>query len=95
MQEQYYIVRGSQSGVYFGKIKEKNGANVVMENARMLWYWDGAASVMQIAAEGVKRPKECKFTMAVNEIEIIDAIATIPCTPEAVNIIKDVKEWKR
>lgn len=43
-----------------------------MTNARCLWYWDGAASLMQLAMEGVTAPQNCKFTMPADEVTILD-----------------------
>ena len=89
------IVRGDRSGVFFGTLTGKHGSEVELENCRRLWYWDGAASLSQLAMEGVKRPNNCKFTMTVNEIIITDAIEIILCTDEAIRNIEGVSEWKR
>lgn len=93
--EKYYIIRGNYSGVFFGNIKERNGQEITITNCRRIWYWDGAASISQLALEGVKNPDNCKFTVTVPELTILDAIEIIPCSETAVKIIKDVKEWKR
>lgn len=89
------ITRGDRSGVFFGTLVAKEGQEVKLENCRRIWYWDGAASLSQLAMEGVKNPAECKFTMAVNEIIITDVIEIIPCTEEAISNIEGVPEWKR
>ena len=94
MDNQKYIIRGDRSGVFFGEIKEHSGQEVTIRNARRLWYWDGAASLSQLAAEGVKAPRNCKFTVTVEELTILDAIELIPCTEAAVKSINGVKEWK-
>lgn len=90
----YYIVRGDRSGVFFGKINYQNGGEVQMTNARCIWQWKGAASIVELAQNGVKYPDDCKFTVVVEEITITDAIEIIPCTEEATAIIKAVKEWR-
>lgn len=90
----YYIVRGDRSGVFFGKINYQNGGEVQMTDARCIWFWEGAASIVELAQSGVKCPDECKFTVSVEEITITDMIETIPCTEEATAIIKAVREWK-
>ena len=82
------IVRGDRSGVFFGTLKEKEGREVVLTNCRRLWYWEGAASISQLAAEGTTNPGDCKFTVSVDEIGILDAIEIIPCTENAVNSIE-------
>lgn len=93
--DKYYIIRGDRSGVFFGNIKERNGQEVTITNCRRIWYWDGAASISQLALEGVKNPENCKFTVTVPELTILDAIEIIPCSETAVKIIKGVKEWRR
>ena len=95
MNNQKVIVRCDRSGVFYGEIKERNGSEVVMTNARCLWYWYGAASLLQLALEGVTNPKECKFTVYVPEIALLDAIEIIPCSDKAIESIEGVKEWKR
>lgn len=95
MEEKNYIVRADRAGVFFGKIKERNGGEVTMTDVRRLWYWDGAASLSQLATEGVKAPENCKFTVYVPEMTILGVIEIIPCTTMAEDSIKKVKEWKR
>lgn len=89
------IVRGEVSGVFFGVLAARDGREVRLTNCRRLWYWDGAASISQLAKDGTKAPEKCKFTVTVDEIEILDAIEVIPCTPVSSESIKSVKEWKR
>lgn len=90
-----YIVRADRAGGFFGQIAEKNGSEVTMRNVRRLWYWDGAASLSQLAVDGVTNPESCKFTVTVEEMEILGVIEIIPCTDKAVACIEAVKEWKR
>lgn len=94
MNKQYCILRTERAGVFAGTIKERNGSEVTMTDARRLWYWDGAASLSQLAVEGTSKPRNCKFTVVVPEITVLGAIEIIPCTEEAEASIKGVKEWK-
>ena len=94
MNKQYCIVRAERAGVFAGTIKERNGSEVTMTDTRRLWYWDGAASLSQLAVEGTSKPRNCKFTVVVPEITVLGAIEIIPCTEEAEASIKGVKEWK-
>ncbi len=88
------IVRGDRSGVFFGTLAEKDGLEVKLTDCRRLWHWSGAASLSQLAAEGVKKPGDCKFTVSVSEIAILDAIEIIPCTNQAVEVISSIREWR-
>ena len=92
--EQCYIIRGDRSGVFFGEIAERNGREVTIRNARRLWRWDGAASLSQLAVDGPKKPQNCKFTVTVSSIVILDAIEILPCTEQAEESIKSVAVWK-
>ena len=94
MDNKYYIVRGQGSGVFFGQVRERNGQEVTLGNVRKLWYWDGACAVEQLARDGVSRPRNCKFTVTVEEMTITDAIQIIPCTDAAQKSICGVAEWK-
>lgn len=89
------IVRGDRSGVFFGTLTKKDGREVELENCRRLWYWEGAASISQLAADGTVSPDSCKFTVTVSRIAILDAIEIIPCTDKAIESIEGVKERKR
>lgn len=94
MTGKYVIVRGDRSGVFAGVLVSQDGQKVELKDCRRLWYWDGAASISQIAKEGVKRPRSCKFTVTVDQIVILDAIEIIPATAAAEENIKAVQEWK-
>lgn len=89
-----YIVRCDRSGVFYGEIESRNGQEVTMRNARCLWYWDGAASLLQLAKEGTTEPRNCKFTVYVDELTVVDAIEILPCTDKAADSIEGVSEWR-
>lgn len=89
------IIRGNRSGVEFGKLVSQNGSEVTLKNARRIWYWDGAASLSQLAKDGTTNPTNCKFTVFVDSITILDAIEIIPCTDKAIKSIEEVRAWKR
>ena len=95
MDNKYYIVRAKEAGVFAGNIKERNGDEVTMTNVRQIWYWDGAASLMQMAQSGVTNPGDCKFTVTVDELTVMGVCEIIPCTDIAEKCIKAVAEWKR
>lgn len=89
------IIRAYGAGVFYGTLNEVEGNTVELTQCRRLWYWDGAASLSQLAAEGVKRPENCKFTVVVDSIVILNVIEIIPATDEAQKSIEDVRVWKK
>lgn len=92
---QKYIIRCDRAGVFYAEIKERRGDEADLVNARRLWYWEGAASLSQLATEGVKAPENCKFTVTVPSMTVLGVIELIPCTKAAVQSIDGVPEWKR
>ena len=95
MANQKFIFRGDRSGVFYGEMGERDGREVQIINCRRLWYWDGAASLSQLALEGVTEPRRCKFTVTVPELIITDLIEFIPCSEAACKSIDGVPVWKR
>ena len=94
MNEKYYIIRCDRAGVFFGKIKERRNSEVDLTDCRRIWYWDGAASLSQLAMEGVNKPQNCKFTITVPAMTVLGVIEIIPCTDKAIESIKAVQEWR-
>jgi hypothetical protein len=90
----YVVVRCDRAGVFAGVLEEHEGQQVVLHGARKLWRWYGATETLQIAAEGVNRPRDCRFTMEVESITLTDAIEIIPTTEAAEANIKAVPVWK-
>lgn len=88
------IIRGNYSGVFFGTLVYRDGQEVKLADCRRIWFWDGAASISQLAVDGVKNPDNCKFTVVVPEIEILDAVEVIPCSKKAIRCIENVPVWK-
>jgi hypothetical protein len=91
----YVIVRTYSAGVFAGLLESRKGQEVVMREARRLWYWKGAASLSQLAMEGVKNPDECKFPCAVDRVELLQAVEILDVTESAEANIKAVPVWKQ
>ena len=91
------IIRADRAGVFFGTLAEYDQAKGVVElhQCRRIWYWSGAASISQLANEGVKNVSDSKFTQVLDTIQIAGVIEVIPCTEQAINNIEGVPVWKR
>lgn len=93
-ENQLCIVRTNRAGVFFARVEKLDGDTARLSDARRLWYWDGAASLSQLAQEGVKRPGNCRFTVTVPSMVVFGVIEIIPCTAAAIESINGVKAWK-
>ena len=90
----YCIVRTYSAGVFAGYVESRDGKEVVIRQARRLWYWDGAASLSELAMSGTKKPDNCKFPEAMGRITVTEAIEIIECSLAAKSSIEGVKVWK-
>src|ERR1700693_5596370 len=91
----YVIVRTYSAGVFAGNLQSRNGQEVVLTDARRLWYWDGAASLSQLAVDGTKERQNCKFPVAVPRVELLQVIEILDVSEAAEASIKAVKVWEQ
>ena len=89
------IVRTYSAGVFLGTVAERNGKEAVLTNARRIWYWDGAASLSQLALDGTSKPENCKFPAAVPQVLLTEVIEIIPASEKAINSIAAVPVWAK
>lgn len=93
--KKYVMVRTYSAGVFAGYLKSQKGKEVVLNDARRIYYWDGAATLSQLATDGTCKPQNCKFPVAVDEVLLTEAIEIIPITPKAKASIEAVKVWSQ
>lgn len=91
----YVIVRTYSAGVFAGELESRTGQEVVLRNARRLWYWAGAASLSELAQRGTSKPGDCKFPVAVERVELLQAIEILDVTAAARQSIEEVPVWTR
>ena len=87
------LVRGVQSGVYFGELVSRDKQEVEMKNVRNLWRWKGANTLLDLAENGAKEVKECNFSNNVDSIILTDICEIVPCSDKAIKNIEGVPEW--
>lgn len=89
----YVIVRTYSAGVFAGTLESRNGQEVILVDARRIWYWDGAASLSELAMRGTAKPETCKFPMPVKRVTLLQAIEILDVTAEAKASIRGVPIW--
>ena len=93
--KKYVIVRTYSAGVFAGYLDKRVGKEATLLQARRLWYWDGAASLSQLAVDGVSKPENCKFPVEVASVDLTEVIEVLPCTEKARLSIAGVSVWKK
>lgn len=89
----YVCIRTYSAGVHCGYLKERNGKEVELANARRIWKWSGAFTLSELATKGVEKPEGCKFSCTVPTIYLTEAIEIIPTTEEAMSSIQKVADY--
>lgn len=90
------VVRGIQSGVFFGTLESIDGQTVELSNARNIWHWEGAANLHQVAMEGVNTDEgsQTRISMAADTLILTDICEIIPLSKEAAKILGGAPVWK-
>lgn len=93
--KKYVIARTYSAGVFAGYLENRNGKEAVLINARRIWYWDGAASLSQLAMDGTSKPDKCKFPCEVNRVILTEVIELLDVTEKARKSISEVPIWQK
>ena len=89
------VVRTYSAGVFAGTIQSRDGKEIILTNARRIWYWEGAASLSELAMKGTSKPSGCKFPAPVPEVLLTEVIEIIPTTETARKSIEGVPTWTK
>lgn len=91
---EYVICRTYSAGVFAGYLKERDGKEAVLLDARRIWYWDGAASLSQLAVQGTSKPNKCKFPCEVPQVIVTEVVEILPVSEAARKSIAEVPVWE-
>ncbi len=93
----FVLIRSYASGVHFGIIERQRdtlqGLEVVLKNARRIHYWEGAASLSQVAMEGVLA-ENSRVAMMLPSITVQNVIETIPLSVDGFHNLSNQPVWK-
>ena len=90
----YVMVRTQSAGVFAGYLEDQKGKQVTLTKVRRIWYWEGAASLSQLAVDGTSKPEACKFPVEVPRLKLTEAIEILDVTEKAKASIAAVKIWE-
>ena len=84
----YVLVRTYSSGVHIGQLMVRNGKEVLLDDARRIWSWEGAFTLSKIAKDGVGSGK---LSVRVGGVLLTEAIEVLPLSPEATSNLYEIK----
>lgn len=90
------IVRTKYAGVFFANVEflDEDNGTAKLTDSRRLYYWQGAATLSQLAQSGTTAPKGCKFPEAVDSQIVREVIEVLDVTEAAAATIDAVPVWK-
>jgi hypothetical protein len=91
----YCMIRTYSAGVFAGTLVAMEGKHAVVENARRIWSWEGAASLSQLAVEGTSNPEGCRFPTPVEKVLLTQVVEIIPMTERARKSVEEVPIWSK
>ena len=88
------MIRSDRAGVFFGVLrKQLKGGKVILEDCYRVWYWDGAASISQLANTGSSKRANCKICPSVKLARIETVIETLIMTDTAYKNLSEGVLW--
>lgn len=88
------IIRTYSAGVFFGEIVEKSGNEVILKNARRLYYWktnNDGISLSEVANSGLD---DCSKVCQATSLHWLEAIEIIICSQESIKSIESKNDYK-
>lgn len=91
---EWVIVRCRDAGVHFGKLKDYEGREVVLEQSRRMWYWVAKEghTLSGCAAHGVKDTS--KIAAEIKTIVLPEACEILSCEDAAIKSIGGCDEYQ-
>lgn len=87
------IIRTYSAGVWFGEIEQKEKDEVIVKNARRLWYWKAKKSISLSAVAQFGLSDESKVAPEVPKVWL-QAIELIPVSSESLKSIEGAPDAK-
>ena len=92
---QEVIIRTYSAGVWFGRLKEKSGGEVILTDARRMWRWwaKESISLSGVALHGIKQEKS-RIAGAVDSVWL-QAIEIIPISGKSAESSRTAQETEQ
>jgi len=87
---QISLVRTYSAGVHVGELVYREGKEVKLRNASIIYRWRGANTLREVATEGVVTDDFTRISMPVSEVILTEAIEIMPVSEKAAKTLKPV-----
>ena len=87
----YVIVRTYSAGVHVGFLKSVDGAEVILEKCRMIYYWKGAFTLRELSLNGVSEGSKITAEVPLN---CLTKIEIIPVSDKCAKILQEYPSYE-
>ena len=87
------IVRCDSAAAHYGTLVRLDDNSVELTDARRIWYWEGAATLSELAQRGTSRPTACRWPCPVDYVILRDWCEIIAVSSEAVQSLAQIPVW--
>jgi hypothetical protein len=91
------VVRSDRAGVFYGTVTVVKPLGdklyVEMDGCRRVHYWNRAASITQIALDGLPKNSGSRVTRPLDGACIAGIIEILPCTEKAIKSMEEYAAW--
>ena len=77
---EYVLVRTYSAGVHFGKLINREGKELLLDDARRIWSWEGAFTLSKVSMDGVGSGK---CSTKIDQFLVTEAIEVMKLTEKA------------
>lgn len=86
---EYVLIRTYSAGIHFGKMVKREGQEVLLNEARRIWSWNGAFTLSKVAADGVGGGK---FSVKIDGFLATQVIEVMPLSERSKNNLYGQKD---
>jgi len=84
------LVRTYSAGVHVGELVSREGKEVKLRNASIIYRWRGANTLREVATYGVNRAEYTRISKPVSEVILTEAIEIMPVTEHSAKLLEPV-----
>ena len=89
-QSNLVLVRTYSAGVHVGELISREGKEVTLRNAVIIYRWRGANTLREVATDGVTTNEYTRISNPVSEVLLTEAIEIMPVAEKAASTLVPV-----
>ena len=94
MLNKFVLCRCHDAGVHAGILVQDEGQWVILNDARRVWSWEGAASLSQLAVDGANANSKIGCMVKQMKLRATDICEILECEDKAREWFETIPTWR-